>query len=54
MFVVAVYVDDIILGGKNESILHQVKEELSKKFDMKDLRTITSLPGCNSNSGPTQ
>ena len=47
MFVVAVYVNDIILGGKNESILHhhQVKEELSKKFDMKDLGPLHHFLG---------
>ena len=36
MFVVAVYVDDI---------LHQVKEELSKKFDMKDLGPLHHFLG---------
>ena len=45
MFVVAVYVDDIILGGKNESILCQVKQELSTKFDMKDLGLLHHFLG---------
>ena len=45
MFVVAVYVDDIILGGKNESILCQVKQELSTKFDMKDLGPLHHFLG---------
>ena len=45
MFVVAVYVDDIILGSKNESILRQMKQELSTKFDMKDLGPLHHFLG---------
>ena len=37
IFVEAVYMDDINLGGKSESKLMQVKKELSKTFEMKDL-----------------
>ena len=44
MFVVAVYVN-IILGSKNESILCQVKQELSTKFDMKDLGPLHHFLG---------
>ena len=35
--VVAIYVDDIILGGRHETELNQMKLELSQKFEMKDL-----------------
>ena len=37
MFVVAVYVDDIVLGGRSEAEMNAVKEELSQKFEMNDL-----------------
>ena len=37
MFLVAVYVDDIILGGKSDVKMSAVKKELSHKFEMKDL-----------------
>ena len=45
MFVVAVYVDDIILGGKSESKLNEVKRELSQKFEMKDLGPLHHFLG---------
>jgi len=35
--IVAAYVDDIILGGRSESKLNEVKRGLSKQFNMKDL-----------------
>ena len=40
MFLGAVYVDDIILGGKSESKMNAVKRELSLKFEMKDLGAL--------------
>ena len=40
VFLVAVYVDDIILGGKSESRMNAVKRELSQKFEMKDLGAL--------------
>ena len=40
MFLVAVYVDDIILGGGCESRMSAVKGELSFKFEMKDLGAL--------------
>ena len=40
IFVVAVCVDHIILGGNSKSKLNQVKQELSQKFGS---RTTTSL-----------
>ena len=45
MFVAAVYVDDIILGGKSEHKLNQVKQELSQTFEMKDLGTLHHFLG---------
>ena len=45
IFVVAVYVDNIILGGKSESKLNQVKRELSQKFEMKDLGPLHHFLG---------
>ena len=40
VFLIAVYVDDIVLGGRNEAKMKAVKEELSEKFKMKDLGTL--------------
>jgi len=40
MFVMAVYVDDIILGGKNLVRVNAVKEKLSGSFKMKDLGSL--------------
>ena len=37
VFIVAVYVDDIVLGERSEAKMTAVKEELSQKFQMKDL-----------------
>ena len=37
MFFVAVYIDDIVVGGWSEAEMNAVKEELSEKFEMKDL-----------------
>ena len=35
-FLIAVYVDDIVLGGRSEAKMTAVKKELSHKFEMKD------------------
>ena len=45
MFVVAVHINDIIFGGKNKSILNQVKQKLSKKLDFKDLGSLHHFLG---------
>ena len=45
IFIVAVYVDDIILGGKSESKLIEVKKELSKAFEIKDLEPLHHFLG---------
>ena len=37
MFVIAVYVDDIVLAGKSDRRLSEVKKALASKFDVKDL-----------------
>ena len=34
---IGVYVDDMILAGKDENKLKIIKEELSARFDIKDL-----------------
>ncbi len=36
-FFIVVYVDDLILVCNNQNKLLQIKEELSEKFEMKDL-----------------
>ena len=45
LFVAAVYVDDIILGGKSEHKLNQVKQDLSQTFEMKDLGPLHHFLG---------
>ena len=42
---IGVYVDDIILAAKNEKQLKQVKENLSNKFDIKDLGELKYFLG---------
>jgi hypothetical protein len=44
-FLVAVYVDDIVLGGKSETKMNAVKEELSQNFEMKDLGPLHHFLG---------
>ena len=36
-FFIGVYVNDIILAGKSEGRMKEVKEALAKKFDIKDM-----------------
>ena len=45
MFLVAVYVDDIVLGGRSEAKMSVVKKELSDKFEMKDLGPLHHFLG---------
>ena len=45
MFLVAVYVDDIVLGGRSEAKMNAVKKELSQKFEMKDLGPLHHFLG---------
>ena len=45
MFLVAVYVDDIILGGRIAAKLNAVKKELNHTFKMKDLGLLHHFLG---------
>jgi hypothetical protein len=36
-FIIGVYVDDLVLAGKNDKKMAEVKATLSTKFEMKDL-----------------
>ena len=45
IFVVAVYVDDIILGCSSPMKMNTVKRKLSQKFEMKDLGTLHHFLG---------
>ena len=45
MFIVAVYVDDIILAGKTLTTVNAVKEKLSQRFKMKDLGSLHHFLG---------
>ena len=42
---IGVYMDDMILAGKNEAKLKSVKDELSSKFDIKDLGKLSYFLG---------
>ena len=37
MFLIGVYVDDIVLATKNEKKLYEVKQAIAKHFDIKDM-----------------
>lgn len=45
VFIIAVYVDDIILGGRSEAKMRDVKKELSQNFKMKDLGPLHHFLG---------
>ena len=45
VFIVAVYIDDIILGTRDESKLAAIKNELSQTFEMKDLGQLHHFLG---------
>ena len=36
-FILGVYVDDILLAGRSQQMIDQVKAELGKRFQVKDL-----------------
>jgi hypothetical protein len=40
---VSLYVDDMLLIGKNMDVIKEVKKQLSSKFDMKDLRATNFI-----------
>lgn len=46
MFYIGVYVDDMVLAGKDEAKIKHVKEELSSRFDIKDLGKLRYFLGC--------
>ena len=41
--VVAVYVGDTVFGERSEAKMNAVKEELSQKFEMKDLHQFLGV-----------
>ncbi len=43
--VIAIYVDDLIVGGDNEKEVEHVKNVLKQKFDMKDLGELKFFLG---------
>ena len=45
IFYMGVYVDDIVLAGRTERALNEVKTELSRKFDIKDLGELNYFLG---------
>ena len=45
MLYIGVYVDDIILGAKTEKQLQEIKDELSKEFEIKDLGKLKYFLG---------
>lgn len=47
MFVITVYVDDILLAGKSDKQIAEVKEALSKQFEVKDMSELHYFLGVN-------
>jgi len=45
MFIIAVYVDDILLAGKSDRRMTEVKQALSKQFKMKDMGELHHFLG---------
>ena len=41
---IGVYVDDIILAGKTVKQLEEIKRDLSREFDIKDLGKLGYFP----------
>lgn len=41
MFIIAVYVDDILLAGRNDKCMIEVKKMLVKHFEIKDMCKMT-------------
>ena len=46
-FLIGVYVDDIILAGKNDKIIDEVKKALGAKFNIKDMGKLHYFLGMN-------
>ncbi len=49
-----VYVDDIVIAGKTDFQLHNVKESLSQKFELKDLGSLRYFLECQLHKTVTQ
>lgn len=47
MFIIAVYVDDILLAGKSDKRINEVKKALSERFDIKDMGELHYFLGAN-------
>ena len=45
VFLIAVYVDDIIIGGKDDSIVDEVKKAISEEFDVTDMGLLHHFLG---------
>ena len=45
LFIIAVYVDDILLAGKSDKRTKEVKRALSAQFEVKDLGDLHYLLG---------
>ena len=52
MFIIAVYVDDILLARKSDERMTEVKRALSERFDVKDLGERHYFLGVNITQNP--
>ena len=43
VFFIGVYVDDIVLAGRSDERIKDVKDAIAKKFEIKDMHGTTSL-----------
>ena len=48
--IIAVYVDDLLIAGKSDKILAKIKSEIADRFEAKDFRRATLLPGSQNHS----
>ena len=44
-FIIGIYVDDILLAGKNDKRISEVKLALAERFDVKDLGELNYFLG---------
>ena len=44
MLYMGVYVDDIVLAGKTDTLMKKVKSALSEKFKIKDIHYFLGIP----------
>ena len=47
MFIIPVYIDDILLAGKSDKQMREVKEALAKQFEVKDMGELHYFLGVN-------